>query len=91
MIQKRHLRMIVKRLFLGFEVDAPRFSNMPQGRMVARESRHLTLAFLGEVDYGGLAKRLEQIPAFSFNVGAAMSILDFFPCTFDFRNLSPRL
>lgn len=63
--------MTVKRLFLGFEVDAPWFKNMPKGRMVAPESRHLTLAFLGEIDCGKRLKHLEHMPVFPCKVGAA--------------------
>lgn len=63
--------MELKRLFFGYEVEAPWFSPMPKGRILAQENRHLTLAFLGEVSYEKLFQQLDEAPKFPFSVGAA--------------------
>ena len=45
-----------KRLFFGFEVDAP-WPSLPEGRMIKEKDRHVTVAFLdrlpGEVEPDG--------------------------------------
>lgn len=58
-----------KRLFFGFEVKAPWPSTLPPGRLLEEEHRHLTLAFLGNIPYLDLKKRLSEIPLPDFKVG----------------------
>lgn len=51
-----------KRLFFGVEVFAPYPSSFPPGRMLDRTHRHLTLAFLGQIDFSKIANKMEQLP-----------------------------
>lgn len=57
-----------RRLFFAFKVAAPWPEQLPKGRLVDSEQRHLTLAFLGEVDYGHLLRILPSIPLPSFKI-----------------------
>lgn len=57
------------RLFLGAEVAAPWPSTFPQGRVIKESGRHLTLAFLGEVDYAKAEKLLPAFPEPPFKIG----------------------
>lgn len=50
------------RLFFGFEIHAPWPEVLPPGRHLAPEARHITLAFLGEVDKESLLPYLDTIP-----------------------------
>ncbi|MCC5831598.1 MAG: hypothetical protein JJU12_00950 [Chlamydiales bacterium] len=60
-----------KRLFFGLEVDAPWPEALPHGRLIDEGDRHLTLAFLGEVNAEHLKSALEAFPKPSFKVGFA--------------------
>jgi len=60
-----------KRLFFGFEVDAPWPTHLPNGRVLLEKERHLTTAFLGNVDFSQLESLLENAPAPSFKIGLA--------------------
>lgn len=58
-----------KRLFFGFSVRAPWPDTYPSGRILEEDSRHLTLAFLGDVPYAPLEKGLDNLPLPPFEVG----------------------
>lgn len=58
-----------KRVFFAFEVNAPWPSQYPKGRNVDLHCRHLTLAFLGNVDYPALEGILTEFPKPPFTVG----------------------
>ncbi len=53
-----------KKLFFGAEITAPWPNTLPQGRLIEEHSRHLTLAFLGNVSY-----EAHNIPLPEFKVG----------------------
>lgn len=55
--------------------------NLPHGRLIPEESRHMTLAFLGDVDIESLMENLESFPKPFFDLGFT-AVLDqclFFP------------
>jgi len=58
-----------KRVFFGLEVTAPWPEELPAGRMIEAKRRHLTLAFLGDVDCASLLKSLPKMPLPAFEVG----------------------
>lgn len=58
-----------KRVFFGFEVQAPWPMEYPKGRIIGENSRHLTAAFLGNVDYNLVLKTLKSIPLPTFTTG----------------------
>lgn len=60
-----------KRLFFGMEAIAPWPDELPHGRILREECRHLTLAFLGDCNFSDLAKVLERFPKPSFTTGIA--------------------
>lgn len=59
----------MKRLFFGFDVIAPWLEELPGGRLVREECRHLTVAFLGLADYDVLSLLLPKIPLPPFQIG----------------------
>lgn len=61
----------VKRLFFAFEVQSPWPQELPQGRLLKEEQRHMTLAFLGNIPYDQLKSILPVIPKPTFSVGLA--------------------
>lgn len=50
------------RLFFGLETVAPWPEELPPGRHLSPEARHITLAFLGEVDEKKLLSQIQEIP-----------------------------
>lgn len=58
-----------KRLFFALEVHAPWPEELPPGRLLEAHVRHMTLAFLGNVDWPKLEAALETFPALPFAVG----------------------
>lgn len=59
----------LKRLFFGMEIAAPWPEKFPHGRILQENCRHLTLAFLGNVDYPPLEQQLHDLPLPPFKVG----------------------
>lgn len=68
-LDKISIHMEQKRLFFGASIIAPWPEETPEGRTVAPEHRHLTLAFLGQTDYSLLQPLLPQCPIPLFRVG----------------------
>lgn len=58
-----------KRVFFAFETQAPWPEDLPPGRLLKAEDRHLTFAFLGEVDASQLLQKLNECPSPLFKVG----------------------
>lgn len=58
-----------RRLFFGLEVKAPWPDSLPDGRHLTELNRHMTLAFLGEVNFAELESLLPSCPQPSFKVG----------------------
>jgi 2'-5' RNA ligase len=58
-----------KRLFFGAQVQAPWPKEYPSARLIPEETRHLTLAFLGQNSVSKLAQALPSIPQPSFAIG----------------------
>ena len=58
-----------KRLFFAFEVQAPWPEQLPKGRLLREQDRHLTFAFLGHTDFSSLQPMLQAIPLPPFKVG----------------------
>ncbi len=59
----------MKRLFLGVEVAAPWPEMWPEGRMIQEPSRHITLAFLGNVECEEVDGLMQDFPPPPFSVG----------------------
>lgn len=60
--------MTIKRLFFAFEVIAP-WPELPKGRVIAEDTRHMTVAFLGNIDFNILEPHLKEIPLPPFSLG----------------------
>lgn len=58
-----------KRLFFGFEVFSPWLASYPRGRLIQENERHMTVAFLGEVDFEKLMSLIPSLPLPLFKVG----------------------
>ncbi len=52
----------IKRLFFGLDVSAPWPIQLPHGRVLNEEDRHLTLAFLGNIPVSKIMEILPSIP-----------------------------
>lgn len=61
--------MELMRLFFGVEIITPWPEELPEGRVLEEKDRHMTLAFLGEVDYQKLEKELSSFPKPDFKLG----------------------
>lgn len=61
----------MKRLFFALQASAPWPSELPAGRFLEEDQRHLTLAFLGETDFDALSAVLAEFPRPAFKVGFA--------------------
>jgi 2'-5' RNA ligase len=58
-----------KRLFFAYEVVAPWSDYYPKANIIDAASRHLTLAFLGNISYSKLKGILNEFPMPPFKVG----------------------
>jgi 2'-5' RNA ligase len=58
-----------KRLFFALDVVAPWPKELPRGRCLAENQRHMTLAFLGEADWENLLQNIANMPQLPFKVG----------------------
>jgi len=58
-----------KRLFFGFQVEAPWPEDFPSARLLDPSHRHLTVAFLGKTSYQKVQDFLERMPKPSFLLG----------------------
>lgn len=77
----------MKRLFFGLEVVAPWPDDFPKGRILKEENRHVTLAFLGEIDSEPLIKQLNDLPKLKIVIGP---VAKFDQCLF-LPKLNPRV
>ncbi len=71
----------MRRLFFGMSIGAPWPKDLPEGRMIAPQYRHITLAFLGHVEYEPLKNVLPNLPIPNFSI-APVGLCDeflFFP------------
>lgn len=59
------------RLFFALQVEAPWPNELPKGRILNEEVRHLTLAFLGQTDLSQLLSKLNSFPQPFFKVAPA--------------------
>jgi RNA 2',3'-cyclic 3'-phosphodiesterase len=57
------------RLFFGAEVMAPWPHEFPGGRTIPEDSRHITLAFLGDVSLDEFTPKLRDFPVPAFSAG----------------------
>ena len=58
----------VSRLFFGAEVEAPWPTELPPGRIIQEENRHLTFAFLGNCSLSALKNHLSSLPMPHFSI-----------------------
>lgn len=56
------MNILHKRLFLGLQVQTPWPDNWPEGRIIQEPYRHITLAFLGNVDLELIMSLFSQFP-----------------------------
>ena len=61
----------MKRLFFAAEIAAPWPQDLPKGRYIAEEFRHMTIAFLGLVDSRNLLNLMNQVPLPKWRIGPA--------------------
>lgn len=59
----------LKRLFFGLEMCSPWPEKLPRGRILPEESRHLTLAFIGQCDPSRLGSILDLFPLNHLRLG----------------------
>lgn len=57
------------RVFLGAKVIAPWPENMPDGKLIQENYRHITLAFLGEIEKKTIESRVIKFPLPKFTIG----------------------
>jgi len=60
-----------KRLFFGVEAHAPWPETYPKGRVLEESHRHMTLAFLGNVDFTKISDVIPELPLPSWKIGLA--------------------
>lgn len=60
-----------KRVFFGFEAQAPWPEKFPVGRLLDPLQRHMTVAFLGNIHYHDLEQIFDSLPKPDFTLGFA--------------------
>lgn len=68
-IDPRNMVAEIKKLFFGLEVHSPWPEQLPQGRIIEKTDRHLTLAFLGPIVFSKIQEILPLLPLPPFQVG----------------------
>ncbi|MGE5196350.1 MAG: hypothetical protein ACM3JI_03360 [Anaerolineae bacterium] len=58
-----------KRVFFGASVEVFWPEKLPKGRLIPEDSRHMTIAFLGQVPWKKLEEELAAIPKLPFHIG----------------------
>lgn len=61
----------MKRLFVALRIEAPWPEELPRGRVIAAEVRHLTLSFLGQQDEGKVLSLMPAMPPYPLALGTA--------------------
>lgn len=61
----------MKRIFFGFEIEAPWPIDYPKGHVLEEKERHFTLVFLGNVDPAAIMQNLNSIPLPVFKIAPA--------------------
>jgi 2'-5' RNA ligase len=56
-------------LFFAFSIEAPWIHQFPKGKIIEKSLRHMTLAYLGDLDFFSHKTVLENIPKPAFSVG----------------------
>ncbi len=69
----------MKRLFFGFEVIAPWKEKFPEGRLLDKEHRHMTLCFLGNVPFESIEPKLKGIPSLQLGMVGVFDEMLFLP------------
>jgi 2'-5' RNA ligase len=59
----------IKRLFFGFKIETSWPEELPSGRYILPDERHITLAFLGNTPLDTLQNALDKIPLPPFQIG----------------------
>lgn len=62
MKSSKDLNNAIKRVFFALEVEAPWPERLPSGRILKEENRHMTVAFLGNVDFLHLQQHIASLP-----------------------------
>ncbi|MCB1111333.1 MAG: hypothetical protein H7A37_10730 [Chlamydiales bacterium] len=68
--------MTTKRVFFAFDAHAPWKKQEPKGRLIRHSDRHVTVAFLGNIDYEALEPLLAEIPIPDMRIGP-IGIIDY--------------
>lgn len=70
-----------KRLFFGAQVEAAWPQELPEGRIIPEETRHITLAFLGQIGFLALERLLHEtpLPLFCLGIGGIGAEFLFLP------------
>lgn len=70
----------IRRLFFGLEAYAS-WKEVHSGRKVDSKYRHMTIAFLGDIDFGRLQENLNEFPKppFSISPGGVLDAVSFLP------------
>lgn len=59
----------IKRVFFAFDIDAPWPERLPKGRILDEQARHMTVAFLGNIEFEPLQAILKDVPPLPIPVG----------------------
>ena len=60
-----------KRLFFGYDLKTPWPKDLPEGRILDEENRHMTFAFIGNADLTKVKEMVEGAPKPTFHLAPA--------------------